>query len=100
MVERPPRLPPPPFWRTRYFAESVVVRPDRQKHRADVSLFVPHYNLCRIHKALGITPAMALGVTDHIWTIGELVQAALSPEPVEPEGKRVGCFLLIEGSLP
>ena len=24
------RLPPPPFWRTRYFAEEVMARPDRQ----------------------------------------------------------------------
>ncbi len=26
----PPRLPPPPFWRTRYFANSVMARPDRR----------------------------------------------------------------------
>ncbi len=24
------RLPPPPFWRTRYFALSVMARPDRR----------------------------------------------------------------------
>lgn len=24
------RLPPPPFWRTRYFALSVLARPDRR----------------------------------------------------------------------
>jgi len=24
------RLPPPPFWRTRYFDEEVMARPDRQ----------------------------------------------------------------------
>jgi hypothetical protein len=23
------RVPPPPFWRTRYFAEIVVTKPDR-----------------------------------------------------------------------
>jgi hypothetical protein len=33
----PPRLPPPPFWRTRYFAESVVARPDRRDiHSRDI----------------------------------------------------------------
>jgi len=26
----PDRLPPPPFWRTRYFALSVMGRPDRR----------------------------------------------------------------------
>src|SRR5689334_10396903 len=29
-------------------------------------------------------PAMALGVTDHIWTIGELIGAATSDRPVAP----------------
>jgi hypothetical protein len=28
-------------------------------HRAAVSLYVAHYNLCRVHEALWITPAMA-----------------------------------------
>jgi hypothetical protein len=36
-----------------------------------------HFNLCRVHEALRITPAMAIGVTDHIWMIGELIDAAL-----------------------
>ena len=31
-----------------------------------------------------MTPAMALGVTDHIWTIGELIEAAQEPEDVPP----------------
>jgi hypothetical protein len=35
-------------------------------------------------KGLRCTPAMALGVTDHIWTIAELVQAALEPSDVPP----------------
>jgi hypothetical protein len=46
--------------------------------------YVAHYNLCRVHEALRITPAMALGVTDHVWTIGELVEAALGQEPDAP----------------
>jgi hypothetical protein len=32
---------------------------------------------CRVHQTLKITPAMQLGVTDHIWTVSELVDAAL-----------------------
>src|SRR6266446_1759167 len=46
-------------------------------HVAAVALYVAHYNFCRVHEALRVTPAMQLGVTDHIWTIGELVDAAL-----------------------
>jgi hypothetical protein len=32
-----------------------------------------HYNFCRIHQTLRVTPAMAAGVTDHVWEIGEIV---------------------------
>jgi IS1 family transposase len=53
-------------------------------HKAAVALYVAHYNLCRVHEALRITPAMALGITDHVWTIGELVEAALGQEPEAP----------------
>ena len=55
-----------------------------ESHRAAVNLWVCFYNLCRYHETLRCTPAMALGVTDHIWTVGELVQAALEPSDVPP----------------
>jgi hypothetical protein len=55
-----------------------------ENHIAAVGLFVAHYNLCRVHEALRITPAMAMGITDYIWTIGELIDAALA-EPVEQQ---------------
>jgi hypothetical protein len=43
---------------------------------------VAHYNLCRVHETLRTTPATALGVSDHIWTIGELIDAVLTaPKP-------------------
>jgi len=32
-----------------------------------------YYNFCRIHLSLRITPAMQAGITDHIWTIQELI---------------------------
>jgi hypothetical protein len=34
-------------------------------------LYVAHYNLCRVHEALRSTPAIALGIADRVWTIGE-----------------------------
>jgi IS1 family transposase len=53
-----------------------------ENHQAAVSLHVAHYNLCRVHETLRTTPAMALGVSNHIWTIGELIDAALTaPKP-------------------
>ncbi len=39
---------------------------------------------------------MALGVADHIWTIGELVEAATNPESVSP---RYAPFTVIDGGL-
>ena len=68
-----------------------------ENHKAAVSLYVSHYNLCRVHEALRITPAMQLGVTDHIWDIGELIEAATDGVVPEPTGRRVGNFRVIDG---
>ncbi len=70
-----------------------------ENHRAAVALYVSHYNLCRVYETIRITPAMALGVTDHIWTIGELIEAAMEGVLPEPEGKLVGRFRVIDGGL-
>lgn len=54
-------------------------------HRAAEGLGVMTYNFVRQHAALGgQTPAMAAGLTDHPWTIGELMDAALAAEPCAP----------------
>ena len=54
-------------------------------HHAAMALGVMAYNFTRLHLAIGgdRTPAMAAGLTDHVWTIGELLTAALDAEPVE-----------------
>jgi IS1 family transposase len=31
------------------------------------------YNFCRIHSSIRVTPAMESGITDHVWTVGELL---------------------------
>jgi hypothetical protein len=50
--------------------------------RAAVALHFAHYNLCRVHQTLRVTPAMEAGVTDHVWGLEELITAALAaPEP-------------------
>jgi IS1 family transposase len=48
-----------------------------EHHCAAVSLYVAHFNMCRVHEAHRQTPAMALGIADHVWSIGELIDAAL-----------------------
>ncbi len=55
--------------------------------RAAVALHFGHFNWCRIHETTRITPAMAAGLTDHVWTIEELVAFALSvPRADDPYG--------------
>jgi IS1 family transposase len=40
---------------------------------AAVSLHFMHYNYVRVHSTLNTTPAVAAGVTDHVWTLPELI---------------------------
>jgi len=42
-------------------------------HRCGVALFVTTHNFCKIHSTLGCTPALGARLTDHNWTIEELV---------------------------
>jgi IS1 family transposase len=53
-------------------------------HLAAVALHVAFYNLCRVHESLRSTPAMALGIAERAWTIGDLVDAALATQPITP----------------
>ena len=41
-----------------------------------------HYNFCRIHASLRVTPAMEAGVTDHVWEMEEVI-ALLDEKTVE-----------------
>jgi transposase-like protein/IS1 family transposase len=41
--------------------------------KAAVDLYMTWYNLCRVHQTLRVTPAMQAGLTDHIWTVEELL---------------------------
>ena len=39
-----------------------------------VSLYVAVYNFCRVHETLRVTPAMESGLTDHVWSMAELLR--------------------------
>jgi hypothetical protein len=41
-----------------------------------VALHFAHYNFCRIHQSLRMTPAMASGVTKHLWGMADILQYA------------------------
>lgn len=42
--------------------------------RHAVALHFMHYNFCRVHQTLRVTPAMEAGITGHVWSIEEVVQ--------------------------
>jgi IS1 family transposase len=47
-------------------------------HRAALALFFAHYNFCRKHSSLkGETPATAHGLTNHVWSVRELLESVL-----------------------
>jgi len=33
-----------------------------------VALHYMHYNFCRIHQTLRVTPALEAGISDHVWS--------------------------------
>jgi len=47
-----------------------------------VAIYAVHYNFARIHKRLRITPSMAAGLSDHDWSLEEIVMMADSYAPV------------------
>jgi IS1 family transposase len=48
-----------------------------ENHGHMVALYFMHYNFCRVHKTLRVTPAMEAGLTDHVWDIEELIGVTL-----------------------
>ncbi len=58
-----------------------------RNHAHALALHYLYYNFCRIHQSLEITPAMAAGVTTHLydidWIVGQI--ADRHPEPKRPK---------------
>jgi IS1 family transposase len=44
-----------------------------ENHAASLAIHYMHYNFVRIHQSLRITPAMAAGVTNRLWSIEDVV---------------------------
>ena len=45
-----------------------------ENHQASLALTFAYYNFCRVHQTLKTTPAVKAGLTDHQWTLEELVR--------------------------
>jgi hypothetical protein len=54
-----------------------------ENHRTAVALHFMYYNFGRIHQTLRVTPAMEAGISDHVWSIKDIVglldQGRVSP---------------------
>lgn len=44
-----------------------------ENHAAAVALYFLYYNFARVHQTIRVTPAMESGVSDHVWSIAEIV---------------------------
>jgi len=44
-----------------------------ENHAAAVALWFMYYNFCRVHQTLRVTPAMESGLSDHVWSLEEMV---------------------------
>jgi IS1 family transposase len=51
-----------------------------ENHAAAISLYFAYYNFCRVHQTLRITPAMEAGLSDHVWSVEELITLLPKPE--------------------
>ncbi len=49
-----------------------------RNHVAARDLYVGYFNLCWTHSTLGASPGVAVGATDHVWTVDELVTEGLA----------------------
>ena len=55
-------------WLTNAFSKKLA------NLKAALALHLAYYNFCRVHQTLRVTPAMAAGVTDRVWDLGELLR--------------------------
>jgi hypothetical protein len=44
-----------------------------ENHAHAIALHFKHYNFCRIRQTLRVTPTMEAGISDHVWSIEEIV---------------------------
>jgi IS1 family transposase len=57
-----------------------------ENHEYALAIYFMHYNFARIHSSLRVSPAMAAGVSDKLWSLDDLVALVEANEP--PPKKR------------
>lgn len=53
-----------------------------ENHRLACAVHFIHYNFARIHSSIRVTPAMAAGISDHVWELSEIVNLLEAEETV------------------
>src|ERR1017187_5483950 len=44
-----------------------------ENHMAAIALHLMYYNFARVHQSLRVTPAMEAGISNHVWSVEEIV---------------------------
>lgn len=52
-----------------------------ENHKHSIALHFMHYNFCRIHKSLRVTPPMEAGISNHVWSLEQLADLANGDTP-------------------
>lgn len=61
----------------RFARKTICYSKTLENHKHSVALLVAHFNFCRVHSAIKATPAQAQGLTDHVWSVEELITATI-----------------------
>lgn len=67
-----------------------------ENHGHMIALGFMHYNYCRKHMTLKKTPAMAAGVSDHVWSIAEVVDVMEAREERIRAAEFEAAFAMLE----
>jgi transposase-like protein len=59
-------------WCKRFARLTYAFSKKRENLRAALALHFAHYNFCRVHGSLRVTPAIGAGISDHVWDLAEL----------------------------
>lgn len=68
--------------------------------KAVLALHFAWYNFCRIHKSLRVTPTMEAGITNHIWSMEELIGEATHNQDTTQAHPSLTQKFLVGYSLP
>ena len=61
-----------------------------ENHCHMVALYAVWYNFVKMHKTLKMTPAMAAGVSDRLWSVGDIVDLIEASEALDDGSLMVG----------